>query len=273
MNGNSFLKMRGVWMDYQTITLEKSERYAILSLNRPTAMNSMNTMMIKELAECFEALHHETDIQVLVIRGQGKVFSAGGDIKEMLNPDIPMNIAEVMPYLTRLSKAFYTLPMITVAAVHGAAAGLGFSLVLGSDIIIAEETSKLAMNFIGIGLIPDGGGHFFIKERVGTVKAKQIIWEGKVLNGPEALALGLIDYSVQEGVTEVVVNQVVDKLLASPVAAMLETKAILHAQKVPELEAILAAEEKGQTEMRGTQDHIEGIKAFVEKRKPAFIGQ
>ena len=91
------------------------------------------------------------------------------------------------------------MPQITIAVVHGAAAGLGFSLVLGCDYIIAEEDSKLAMNFIGIGLVPDGGGHFFLKERVGIPQAKNLIWSGKVMNGHEALAKGLIDEVVGEG--------------------------------------------------------------------------
>ena len=262
-------------MGYETITLEKLERRATLVLNRPAVMNAMDDVMIRELADCFEALHKESDIQVLVIRGEGKVFSAGGDIKAMLDPDHPMHneFGGIMQHMTRLARAYYTLPMITVAAVHGAAAGLAFSLALGSDILVAEENSKLAMNFIGIGLVPDGGGHFFMKERLGTVKAKQMIWEGKVLNAPEAHKLGLVDHSVPDGAVFAVTDQLVGKLLASPIASMLATKELLHAQRLPELEVILAAEEKAQVKMHSTADHLEGISAFVEKRKPEFLGK
>jgi len=172
-----------------------------------------------------------------------------------------------------MAKAYYTLPMVTIAQIHGAAAGLGFSLALGSDVVIAENSSKLAMNFIGIGLIPDGGGHFFMKERLGTVKAKQVIWEGKVLNGEEALTLGLIDYNVTDGTSAAAVDQLVGKILASPVLAMIETKKILHQSKLEELSAILALEEVGQSKMRQTKDHIEGIQSFVEKRVPNFKGE
>lgn len=260
-------------MGYQTITLEKLDRRATLTLNRPKALNAMDEEMIGELADCFEALHNEKDIKVLVIRGEGKVFSAGGDIKSMLDTENPMNMKEVMPYLTRLVRAYYTLPMITIAAVHGASAGLGFSIVLGSDYALCEENSKLAMNFIGIGLVPDGGGHFFMKERVGTVKAKQMIWEGKVMNAAEALKAGLIDYNVPDGEVQAFVDQIVGKILASPVTAMLASKEILHGQKLAELEAMLAGEEKAQISMHSTIDHIEGIKSFVEKRSPEFVGR
>ncbi|MFC9542060.1 enoyl-CoA hydratase [Lysinibacillus sp. KCTC 33748] len=260
-------------MEFSTITLEKLERRATLTLNRPHAMNAMDDVMMRELAECFEALQQEQEIQILVIRGEGKVFSAGGDIKAMLDPDKPLNINEAMVYLTRIVKAYYQLPMIVIAAVHGASAGLGFSLALGADIVVACENSKLAMNFIGIGLIPDGGGHFFMKERVGTVKAKQMIWEGKVLTASEAHDEGLIDYVAPDGTVFAITDQLVGKMLASPIASMITTKKILHAQNLPQLESILSMEAAGQEAMRKTTDHLEGIHAFVEKRAPAFVGK
>ncbi len=268
-----FIFDKGVFeLAYETIGLEILERKATLTLNRPNAMNSMDYTMMQELANCFEALHQEKDVQLLVIKGAGKVFSAGGDVKAMVTSEEFSDFGSIMADITRLVRAYYTLPMITVAQVHGAAAGLGFSLALGSDIIVAEEDSKLAMNFIGIGLVPDGGGHFFMKERLGTQKAKQMIWEGKVINGLEALKLGLIDYNVPNGMAAATVDQIVGKILASPVAAMLATKKILHKEKLPELERILASEAEAQAAMRETKDHREGIRAFVEKRVPEFQG-
>ncbi|MET4562920.1 enoyl-CoA hydratase [Lysinibacillus parviboronicapiens] len=260
-------------MEFTTITLEKLERRATLTLNRPQAMNAMDGVMMRELAECFEALQQEQEIQVLVIRGEGKVFSAGGDIKAMVDPDKPLDIDEAMTYLTRIVKAYYQLPMLVIAAVHGASAGLGFSLTLGADIIVACENSKLAMNFIGIGLIPDGGGHFFMKERVGNVKAKQMIWEGKVLTATEAQEAGLIDYVAPEGTVFAMADQLVGKMLASPIVSMITTKKILHAQNLPQLERILEMEAEGQSAMRKTTDHVEGIHAFIEKRMPVFTGK
>lgn len=260
-------------MNYETIVLEVLDRKATLTFNRPNAMNAMDFTMMRELADCFEALHSEEDVQVLVIKGAGKVFSAGGDVKMMFASNDLTDFGDIMGHISRLVKAYYTLPMITVAQIHGASAGLGFSLALGSDIIVAEDTSKLAMNFIGIGLIPDGGGHFFMKERVGVPKAKQMIWEGKVLNGEEALSLGLIDYNVPSGTAAATVDQIVGKLLASPIVAMLESKKILHSARLPELEAVLDGEAKGQTVMRQTKDHLEGIAAFVGKRTPEFVGK
>lgn len=260
-------------MRYETLTIEKTGRLATLTLNRPQSMNAMNAIMMKEIAEALEGLHEEENVQVLLIKGEGRAFSAGGDIKAMLDPNSPMDIDTVMVDVSRLAKALYTLPMITIASVHGAAAGLGFSLVLGCDVVIAEENSKLAMNFIGIGLVPDGAGHFFLKERIGIPKAKQLIWSGKVLNGHDALALGLIDEVTAEGRAFERAEDTAAKFLASPVKAMIASKNILHTQNVLELESILSLESSSQSAMRKSEDHLEGIQAFVEKRKPHYKGE
>ena len=272
----SFYKAEGgLRMGYENITVERNGRLAIVSLNRSQSMNAMDEIMMNELANCFEALQNDSTIQVLMLKGSGKVFSAGGDIKAMLGNGVEGNIEieSIMLDISRMVKAFYSLPMVTIAAVHGAAAGLGFSLALAADIIIAEEDSKLAMNFIGIGLIPDGAGHFFMKERLGVPKAKQMIWAGEVINGDVAKKLGLVDEVVESGTAVEQAGQLAQKLLHSPLAAMIETKKILHTQKQAELNEILKMESETQTRMRKTADHLEGIKAFVEKRSANFEGK
>lgn len=258
-------------MIFETITIERNGRLAIISLNRPKSMNAMDDVMLRELANCFEALHNDSTIQVLILKGEGKVFSAGGDIKAMVAGSF--DIAKIMVDVERMVKAFYSLPMVTIAAVHGAAAGLGFSLALATDIIIAEEESKLAMNFIGIGLVPDGAGHFFMKERLGVPKAQQMIWAGEVLDGVTAEKIGLVDEVVPNGSAVEQAGQLAQRLLHSPLLSMIETKKILHTQKLAELNSILEMESIAQTKMRSTSDHLEGIKAFVEKRKPNFEGK
>ena len=263
---------RGMYM-YNTLLLEKEGRIATLTMNRPEAMNSMNGVMMRELAESLESLQSDTSVQVLVIKGEGRAFSAGGDIKAMLDKDNPFDIDEAMTYLTRIAKTLYMLPQITIASVHGAAAGLGFSMVLGCDIIIAEENSKLAMNFIGIGLVPDGGGHFFLKERVGIPKAKQLMWSGQLFTGIEAQKIGLVDEIASDGLGSATAASYAQKLIQSPIAAMIASKEILHATKLKELQSVLEREAVAQSAMRKTEDHQEGIQAFVEKRKPEFKGK
>ena len=258
---------------YKTLLLNKEGRIATLILNRPESMNAMNDVMMRELAECLEEIKQDTSIQVLLIKGEGRAFSAGGDIKAMLDAENPFDMEEAMKYVSRIALALYTLPQITIASVQGAAAGLGFSMVLGCDIVVAEENSKLAMNFIGIGLVPDGGGHFFLKERVGIPKAKQLMWAGQMLTGKEAKKFGLVDEIASDGLGFATATSYAHKLIESPIAAMLASKEMLHATKIEELEFILERESKAQTAMRKSADHLEGIKAFVEKRKPSFQGK
>lgn len=258
---------------YKTVVLNKEGRLARLTLNRPESMNAMDGVMMKELADVFESLKKDVSVQVLLIQGAGRAFSAGGDIKAMLDPDNSMEIGDIMGDVSRLASALYTLPQISIATVHGAAAGLGLSVALACDYVITERESKIAMNFIGIGLVPDGGGHFFLKERVGVPKAKNLIWSGKVLNGEEAHVEGLVDEVVAEGNATGHGYAFAQKLLASPIAAMIASKKILHEQKTAELENVLKMESQAQVTMRDTTDHQEGIRAFVEKRRPEFTGK
>lgn len=260
-------------MTYETIKLKKEGRLAQLTLNRPASMNAMDEVMMRELGDAFESLQKDEVVQVLLIHGAGRAFSAGGDIKKMADPQSPLNIEEAMVDVSRLAKTLYHLPQITIAAVHGASAGLGFSLALGCDYLIAEEDSKLAMNFIGIGLVPDGAGHFFMKERVGVPQAKKLIWSGQVMKGKEALALGLVDQIVGEGQAIATGQAYAAQMLASPIAAMIATKSILHRGKSAELDEILQLESAAQVKMHATKDHLEGIQAFIEKRTPSFIGE
>ncbi|RLQ85046.1 enoyl-CoA hydratase [Planomicrobium sp. Y74] len=258
---------------YETIRLEKQGRVGHVVLNRPNSMNAMNGQMMKELADCFESLNKDNTLHVVKIYGEGRAFSAGGDIKEMMDPNNPMDIELVMKDVSRLSKALYTLPQVTIAVIHGASAGLGFSMALACDHVIAEENSKLAMNFIGIGLVPDGGGHFFMKERVGVPKAKEIIWAGQTLKAHDALAKGLIEEVTAEGRAMEHADNYANEVLSSPVLAKLASKNILHTLKLPELEQVLEMEASAQSAMRKSKDHLEGIQAFVQKRKPEFVGE
>ena len=259
-------------MQYETLLVEKQDRKVTVTLNRPEAVNAMNAQMLEDLANCFEELARDTSLQLLVLKGEGRVFSAGGDVRAMAAGGDLIS-PTIMETIKRLVLAFYHLPMVTVGVIHGAAAGLGFSLALACDVVIAEQSAKLAMNFIGIGLIPDGGGHFFMKQRVGPVKAKQLIWQGDVLNGEQARALSLIDYNAEDGTLDAVADQVIGKFLGAPLLAMIETKRILHATQHEELAAILDAEANGQIRMHHTADHAEGLRAFLGKRIPQFNGQ
>ncbi|KFL15040.1 enoyl-CoA hydratase [Geobacillus stearothermophilus] len=253
----------------ETVVLTFDQNKAILELNRPQALNAMDVQMLTELVDALRKIK-ESDASVVVIRGKGRGFSAGGDIKTMLAVDDPSQFQTVMKTIQEMIMLLYTMPKITVSLIHGPAAGLGFSFALASDYLIATKEARLAMNFIGIGLIPDGGGHFFLAQRVGTAKAKQIIWEGKPMSADEAQHLGLVDLVVDN---EEQAEQFIASLQTKPLQAMIATKMLYAEQTKADLLRVLDLETDAQQRMRQTEDHREGVRAFLEKRKPVFRGR
>ncbi|MBI0580146.1 enoyl-CoA hydratase [Neobacillus cucumis] len=247
-------------------------RVATVELNRPETLNAMDIDLIRGLVFKLKEISDSDDIDIVVLTGKGRAFSAGGDIKMMQSNIYENEFFSFMDSISELIVTLYSMPKLTISAVSGAAAGLGFSLALATDYIIADQSSKLAMNFIGIGLIPDGGAHFFLEKRVGELKAKQIIWDGKKLDPNEALALGLIQEVAEGDMKEALEARILD-WLSRPVQAMIKTKKILAEKNRPQLLKILELEKYGQIKMRQTHDHQEGIQAFIEKRQPNFIGK
>ncbi|MBM7694160.1 enoyl-CoA hydratase/carnithine racemase [Peribacillus deserti] len=252
------------------VTVTYSGRLAAVELNRPESINALNLDLLRELVLTLKDLTVNEQVDIVVLKGKGKGFCSGGDIKSMLALSDESDFFAMMDIITELSMTLYCMPKLTLCAVHGAAAGLGLTIALACDHIIADSKSKIAMNFIGIGLIPDGGGHFFLERRLGEVKAKELIWEGKVLTANEAIEKRLIHESTDN--LEAAVKQKINEWKQKPVAAMIKTKKILAENNRPNLLKILELEKHGQLKMRRTQDHLEGIQAFVEKRKPKFTG-
>ncbi|MEI5906434.1 enoyl-CoA hydratase [Bacillus spongiae] len=260
-------------LDYETLHVTLEGMVATIELNRPKSLNAMNISLLRELLICLKEVKKDDSIKVLILKGKGGAFSSGGDIKEMLAMASEQQFHSVMDIISDIAVTLYTMPKVTVAGIHGASAGLGFSVALACDYIISEEDSKLAMNFIGIGLIPDGGGHFFMEQRLGAAKAKQLIWSGKVIGGQEALMKGLVDEVVASGKLDQAIEKYKMICLNSPLQAMIKTKQILTENHQSTLEKMLEMEKEGQWIMRTTKDHKEGVQAFIQKRKPNFIGE
>lgn len=261
-------------MNYLTdkVKVTINGRVASVAMNRPEALNALDTDIIKALVCKLKEISESDEIDIVVITGNGRAFSSGGDIKTMLSNMNESDFSPIMDCISELIITLYCIPKLTISAVSGAAAGLGFSLALATDYIIADKTSKLAMNFIGIGLIPDGGAHFFLEKKLGETKAKQVIWDGKMMSADEAMNLGLVQ-EIAEGELQETLDARITDWLSRPVQAMIKTKKILAEKNRPQLLKLLELEKQGQQKMRETIDHREGIKAFIEKRPPNFIGK
>ena len=264
-------------MEFTTIRFEKSDRIATISLNRPDNMNAFNIVMLRELIAAFETVALDDEIRVVILTGEGRAFCAGADVKgvdELLGiHKEQIEDSDIMKLVNRLVVTIRQVPKPVVAALNGVAAGAGANFALACDIIIASAKARLAENFINIGLIPDGGGTFFLPERIGYQRAAEIFFTGKILSAQEALALGLYNCVVAPEDLFEKVREFARELAEKPPRAIAAGKALLNRETIPRLRGYLEDEATYQRSMATTQDAREGITAFIEKRKPEFIGK
>lgn len=253
------------------VLLRKEGRVATIVFNRPEVLNAMNEDTFRQFRDILDEIA-SSEFDVVVLCGNGKGFSSGGDLKSMLSNTDESQLVPVMDLISEVVIKLYNLPKVVISAIHGPAAGIGLSFALASDYVLAHDSAILAMNFIGIGLIPDGGAHYFLEKRIGEAKAKQLIWEGRKLNSVQALELGLID-EVIEGDFEKEIQSRVQGILQKPVRAMIQTKQIFCENNEEKLINVLSLEKNGQVAMRKTADHKEGVNAFLQKRLPVFSGK
>lgn len=255
----------------KSVLYESKQGVSYIHLNRPDSFNALNPEMLRELLETIKSVEENGD-KVVILTGKGKAFCAGGDINMMKNFSDKSFFDDVMDTIEAIVLCLYQMPKIVISAVNGSAAGLGLSLALAADYVVAHQGAKLGMLFLGVGLVPDGGGHFWLEQRMGSHQAKQFIWSMKQVQGNEAKMLGLVDV-LTESDTLSHATQLGQKLLHSPIKAMLHTKGVYRSQQKSVLKQYLAQEKQAQWELGSTHDHQEGVSAFLEKRKPSFKGE
>src|SRR5699024_1384692 len=251
---------------------ESKQGISYIYLNRPKNYNALNSEMLNQLSEAVKKVAENND-KVVVLTGKGKAFSAGGDMN-MLNEDFieRKTFDRVMDTIESVVLRLYQMPKMIISAVNGSAAGLGLSMALAADYVVASKEAKLGMLFLGVGLVPDGGGHFWLEERMGRHQAKQFIWSMKQVQGKDAQDLGLVDVLAKDDVLEHA-TELGQQLLVSPIQSMLHTKRIYRSKREEVLKQYLAKEKQAQWELKNTEDHKEGVSVFLEKRKPVFKGE
>ena len=252
------------------ILIERDDARATITLNRPEVINSLDDAMVAAL---LGALDRCADARVVVFQGAGRGFSAGRDLSNAtpLDEDARAILADLFnPAIARIR----SLPMPTIAAVHGPALGVGFGIAMACDIVIAAERSRLGSPFANIGCVLDSGGHAALVQRVGPHRALELVYTSRLLNGTEAAAMGLVNEVVADDALAERVAALAGQIASGPTAAFAASKRIVH-QLVDQqfgFAAALAAEADAQGALAGGADYVEGIRAFMEKRPPTFAG-
>jgi enoyl-CoA hydratase len=255
---------------YQTILFEKSDGIAKVTLNRPEALNALNSTVYNELYDVFESIENDPEVRVVVITGSGeKAFAAGSDVVEMEKMST-LDIQKFVATIRKASDRLYSLTKPTIAAIHGYALGGGCELSMCCDLRIASEKARFGQPEINLGLIPGACGTQRLPRLIGMAKAKELIYLGDMIDAPTALNLGLVNKVVPP---ENLMDEAMDwaKKLAGksgPVLAM--AKMAINTGMDTDVNSGLNTEARCVALCFATEDQKEGMNAFLNKRKAEF---
>jgi enoyl-CoA hydratase/3-hydroxyacyl-CoA dehydrogenase len=256
----------------ETIIVRKEKPIAWIVLNRPERLNAINPKMIEEIGRALDDLEEDPDVRVIVFKGNGRAFCAGADVTAFagINPLLAMKASRKFQEIT-LKIQFYTKP--TIAAIHGYALGGGLELALSTDFRIASEDAMLGQPEINLGFIPGAGATQRLARVVGPAKAKELIMTGDFIPAVEAHKMGLISKVVKPGALDEEARNLALKLAEKPPLALMAAKIAVDMGLEAGLWSGLAIESQLFGILFSTEDVIEGVTAFMEKRRPKFKGK
>lgn len=254
-----------------SIEVTREGGVATVKLNRPDKLNALSNDMYHELATAFGTLNADDAVRCVVLTGAGRAFCAGGDVTSMGSYDVVAGRKRSRGH-SRMILALHNLEKPVIAAIRGPAAGIGASLALASDLIVASETAYLLMAFKNVGIPPDGGAIFFLTQHLGIARAKELVYSARKLPAREAAEMGIVTKVVPDGELETAAQALAGELATSATYALMLAKRMFQSMYTPTLEQLLETENLAVAGARLTHDHQEGIAAFREKRKAQFTG-
>lgn len=263
-------------MEYKYIKYISNQNVGIITLNRPNVLNSFNRPMAKETQEVLAKCRDDENVRVILITGEGRGFSAGQDLAEAIPSD-----GSSMPDISDIVRESYN-PIVTlirtiekpiVAGVNGVAAGAGANIALACDFVIAAEGASVIQAFCKIGLIPDSGGTFWLPRLIGLPRATAMMMLGEKVSAQDAFQMGMIYKVYPDNLFQDELMKFVQHLAKQATRGLGLTKKALNQAFENDFETQLKAEEKLQQQAGQTQDYLEGVRAFQEKRKPNFHGK
>ena len=264
-------------MAYETIKTEAKGGVMWITLNRPDKLNAFNERMGAELLDALKDGEKSQEARCLVLTGEGRAFSVGEDLntnRGSYDSGKPMLLGEVLkakynPIVQRIRK----MDKPVIAAVNGVTAGAGLGLALACDLRAASDKASFHEAFIKVGLAPDTGTSFWLTRILGLGRAMQVALTGEPISATEALGLGLVNWVFPDDKLKEESGRIAEKLAKGPTKAMGLTKRALNRAVVVDMDSALEYEMYLQDIAGRTRDHVEGVKAFFEKREPAFSGE
>ena len=260
-------------MTYETIRLEVEQALAVLTIDRPKALNALNTQALEELEQALTALAQQQGIRALLITGAGeKAFVAGADIAQM-KAFTPAQALAFSGLGHRVFQRLGSLPFPTLAAVNGFALGGGCELALACDLIYASEKAKFGLPEVGLGVIPGFGGTQRLTRLVGPMRARELIFSGEVIDAARAKEIGLTLEVLPPEQLLPHCRAIAQKLIKKGPQALDQAKRLIAYGADADLATANELERQGFSALFGSEDQREGMAAFLEKRSPAFQGK
>jgi len=269
-----------LYHQYETVNLYRRGAGAKVELNRPDRLNAWNAQFAADLNDAIRRVTGDPEVRAVLITGAGRAFSSGADLKESTEQagtgtsgDGPPDVYTVLteryhPLITGIR----AMPKPVVAAVNGPAAGIGLSLALACDLVVAAESAFFQLAFVNIGLVPDGGSSLLVPSRVGFARAAELAMLGERLDARKALDWGLINRVWPDAEFGAESAKLLDRLAGGATRSYAGTKRQLNRWLYEQMDAQLEFEAQIQREMSASADFAEGVRAFAEKRPARFTG-